>query len=213
MNILINQKQYKLLFETTSSVNLAELEGIVNKSNSFQKEYGVDYYSGDYNEDRSKAVKDFEKYSGISVEKILDEYQSYLNSKNKLITNMIVSQSSPVNLVREMVQKMISLIMNAYNNIGSMRKWGGKKLINNLVDDKSELKERIYWEGLNFIEYYLSAIFRRMGNWIPDVKSVDEKTKKIYSKWCTNTSLLFDDDYISPYWKKVSDKVISDLFS
>jgi hypothetical protein len=82
-----------------------------------------------------------------------------------------------------------------------------------LVDDKSELEERIYLEGLYFIEYYLSGIFRRMANWIPDVKSVDEKTKKIYSKWCTNTSLLFDDDYISTYWKKVSDKVISDLFN
>lgn len=209
MKILITKKQLKFINESVSNIDLKELENIVNTSNSWQKEYGTDFYKDD--EARAKAINDVKKYVGIDFEDILDEYQIYLNSKNKQIANLIVSQGSPVALSKEMISKLIEIVMSEYDNIGSFRKGVAKQLIRRLADSY-EVKEGIYEQPLYFFDYFLTSTFRRMANWIPDLKSANENTKKRYSEWCKNASKLFDRNYISPYWKPKSDKIIKDIY-
>jgi hypothetical protein len=209
MNIIITESQYKLILE---GVNKNEILSLVKKSNSLTKEYGMDITKNSSNDSVKRSINHAEKFAGISVEDILNQFQSYVDGQSETITNLMISNGDYKKMVGELLQKLASLILTEYNKIGNFKKTIAIKLIKNNIDrSKNSFKEHIASELNSYAGNLVGAMFRRLPNWVDDAKSIDSTTKQKYREWSKNV-----ENYIEkvgyPYWTKISETPVNELY-
>ena len=138
MKIVINESQHKLILET---VNRSEILSLVKKSNSFTKEYGMDITKNSFDDDLRKSIVTVEKFLDVSVERILNQFQIYVDSQSEVITDLLISSGDYSKLVVSLIQKFASILLSEYNKIGSVKKYVAKKMIKSDDISKNKLKE------------------------------------------------------------------------
>jgi hypothetical protein len=209
MKIVINESQHKLILET---VNRSEILSLVKKSNSFTKEYGMDITKNSFDDDLRKSIVTVEKFLDVSVERILNQFQIYVDSQSEVITDLLISSGDYSKLVVSLIQKFASILLSEYNKIGNVKKYVAKKMIKSDDISKNKLKEKIANNLDSYVGNIIEAMFRRLPNWIDDSTFIDKTTKMKYRQWCKNVETYID-KIGYPYWTKIADIPTKDLYS
>jgi len=209
MKIIITESQYNLI---TEIANRNEILSLVKKSNGFTKEYGMDITKNSYDEDLKKGINAVEKFVGISVENILNQFQSYVDSQSEIITDLMISNGDYSKMAGSLIQKFASILLSEYNKVGSVKKFVAKKMIKSNSLSKNKLKEEITSDLNGYVGNIIEAMFRRLPNWIDDSSSIDKSTKLKYRQWCKNVETYINKIGDS-YWGKIADIPTNDLYS